>query len=88
LFCYQIHGLRPETVLIFLVAHFLKNPVDLIRTKLTEEIHFYILKFTPMAILAKALLQQHDARRDILIERAACCDQSSGAFGTGGAIGP
>jgi len=41
-----------------------------------------------MAILAMALLQQHDARRDILIELAACSDQSSGAFGTGGTIGP
>ena len=30
----------------------------------------YILKFAPMAIPAMALLQQHDARRDILIEPA------------------
>jgi len=41
-----------------------------------------------MAILAMALLQQHDGLRDILIEPAACSDRSSGAFGTGGAIGP
>jgi len=41
-----------------------------------------------VAIPAVALLQQHDARRDILIEPAACSDRSSGAFGTGGAIGP
>jgi len=44
-----------------------------------------------MAIPSMALLQQHDARRDILIEPAACSDRSSeapGAFGTGGAIGP
>jgi len=34
-----------------------------------EEIHFEI--FAPMAILAMALLQQHDARRDIVIEPAA-----------------
>ena len=30
------------------------------------------MKFAPMAIPAMALLQQHDARRDILIEPAAC----------------
>jgi len=29
------------------------------------------LKFAPMAILAVALLQQHDAQQDILIEPAA-----------------
>ena len=29
------------------------------------------MKFAPMAIPAMALLQQHDARRDILIEPAA-----------------
>ena len=29
------------------------------------------MKFAPMAIQAMALLQQHDARRDILIENAA-----------------
>jgi len=29
------------------------------------------LKFAPLAIPAMALLQQHDARRDILIEPAA-----------------
>jgi len=29
------------------------------------------LKFAPMAILAMALLQQHDARRDIVTEPAA-----------------
>jgi len=40
-----------------------------------------------MAIPAVALLQQHNARRDILIEPAAYSDRSSGAFGTGGAIG-
>jgi len=45
--------------------------IDSIRTKLME-----ILKFAPMAIPAVALLQQHNARRDILIEPAArhyCC---------------
>jgi len=46
-----------------------------------------------MAIPAMALLQQHDARRDILIEPVACSDRSLGhselrAFGTGGTIGP
>jgi len=43
-----------------------------------------------MAIPAMALLQQHDRRRGILIEPVArpCSDRSSGAFGTGGAIGP
>jgi len=49
-----------------------------------------------MAILAMALLQQHDARRDILIEPAARCRAAIEArghselrgFGTGGAIGP
>jgi len=49
-----------------------------------------------MAILAMALLQQHDARRDILIEPAArlhAAIEARGhsklwAFGTGGAIGP
>jgi len=48
-----------------------------------------------MAIPAMALLQQHDARRDILIEPAArrCVaieapgHSELGAFGTGGAIG-
>jgi len=38
------------------------------------------LKFAPKVIPAMALLQQHDARRDILIEPAACSDRSSGAF--------
>jgi len=54
------------------------------------------LKFAPMAIPVMALLQQHDARRDILIQpaarrRAAIEAQGHselGAFGTGGAIGP
>jgi len=43
-----------------------------------------------MAILAMALLQQHDARRDILIEPAArrCAAIEARAFRTGGAIGP
>jgi len=53
------------------------------------------LKFA-WAIPAMALLQQHDARRDILIEpvawqRAAIearRHSELGAFGTGGAIGP
>jgi len=44
------------------------------------------LKFAPIVILAMALPQQHDTRRDILIEPAACSNRSSGAFGTGGAI--
>ena len=42
------------------------------------------MKFAPIAIPAMALLQQHDARRDILIEPAACSDRSSGTFRTGG----
>jgi len=59
------------------------------------------LKFAPMAIPAMALLQQHDARRDIVIEpaarRRAAIEARGhselrafriGAFGTGGAIGP
>jgi len=54
------------------------------------------LKFAPMAIPVLALLQQHDARRDILIEPAARRravieargHSELGAFGTGGAIGP
>jgi len=49
-----------------------------------------------MAILAMALLQQHDARRDIMIEPAtrrraaveACGHLELRAFGTGGIIGP
>jgi len=46
-----------------------------------------------MTIPAMALLQQHDARQDILIEPAACSDRSSEAFRTGGvrngdAVGP
>ena len=41
------------------------------------------MQFAPMAIPAMALLQQHDAWRDILIEPAACNDRSSGAFQTG-----
>jgi len=45
-----------------------KKKFDSIRTKLTEEIDFEVC---PMAIPAMALLQQHDARRDILIEPAA-----------------
>jgi len=48
-----------------------------------------------MAIPAMALMQQHDCRRDILIERAtrrrtaieARGHSELGAFGTGGAIG-
>ena len=43
-----------------------------------------ILKFSPMAIPAMALLQQHAAWLHILIEPAACSDRSSGAFRTGG----
>ena len=54
------------------------------------------MKFAPMAIPAMALLQQHDARRDIVIEPAArrrAAIEARGhselrAFGTGGAIGP
>jgi len=55
------------------------------------------LKFAPMAIPAMALLQQHNARRDILIEPAARQhaaiearghSELQGAFGTKGAIGP
>ena len=54
------------------------------------------MKFAPMAIPVLALLQQHDARRDILIEPAARRravieargHSELGAFGTGGAIGP
>jgi len=50
------------------------------------------LKFAPTAIPAMALLQQHDARRDILIEPAARRraaieargHSKLGAFGTGG----
>jgi len=50
------------------------------------------LKFAPMAIPAMALLQQHEARRDILIEPAprqhAAIEARGhcelGAFGTGG----
>jgi len=50
------------------------------------------LKFAPMAIPAMALLQQHDARRDILIEPAARCraaieargHSELGVFGTRG----
>ena len=50
------------------------------------------MKFAPMAIPAMALLQQHDARRDILIESAArrrAAIKARGhsellAFGTGG----
>jgi len=56
----------------------------------------YILKFAPMAILAMALLQQYDTRRDIVIKpaarRRAAIEARGhfklGAFGTGGAIGP
>ena len=56
----------------------------------------YILKFAPMAIPAIALLQQHDACQDIVIEpvawRRAAIEawghSELGAFGTGGAIGP
>jgi len=42
-----------------------------------------------MAIPAMALLQQHDTRRDILIEPAAwrrAAIEARGAFGTGGAM--
>jgi len=53
------------------------------------------LKFAPMVIPAMALLQQHDARQDILIEPAArqlAAIETQGhlelgAFGTGGTIG-
>jgi len=45
-----------------------KKKFDWIPTKLTEEIDFEVC---PMVIMAMALLQQHDARRDILIEPAA-----------------
>jgi len=49
------------------------------------------LKFAYMAIPAVALLQQHDARRDIVIEPAArrrAAIEARGAFGTGGGIEP
>jgi len=54
------------------------------------------MTFAPMAIPAMALLQQHDARRDILIEpvaRRRAAIEARGhleleAFGTGGAIRP
>ena len=54
------------------------------------------MKFASMAIPAMALLQQHDARRDILIEPVAwwrAAIEAGGhselaAFGTGGTIGP
>ena len=71
--------------------------LDSTRTKLTEEIHLHLhLHFAPMAIPTMALLQQHDARRDIVIEPAArgrAAIEARGqselrAFGTGGAIGP
>jgi len=65
-----------------------------IRTKLTEEIglDFEICPYGD----AMALLQQHDARRDILIEPAARrraaieapWHSELGTFGTWGAIGP
>jgi len=72
-----------------------KNFFDSIRTKLTEEIHFEVCP-NGMAIPAMTLVQQHDARRDILIEPAvrrraaieARGHSELGAFGTGGAIGP
>jgi len=62
---------------------------DSIRTKLTEEIDFEVCA---MAIPEMALLQQHDARRDILIKTAARRraaiearrHSELGAFGTGG----
>jgi len=43
-----------------------------------------------MAIPAMALLQQHDAWRDIVIEPAVrrCAAIEARVFGTGGAIGP
>jgi len=82
-----------------LVHHFLhlcllcivKN-FDSITMKLMEEIHF---KFAPMAIAALALLQQHDARRDIVMEPASwrrATIEARGhselrAFGTRGVIG-
>jgi len=37
-----------------------------------------------MAIPAMALLQQHDARQDILLEPVACSDQSLGGIPKGG----
>jgi len=54
------------------------------------------LKFAPLAIPAMALLQQHDTRRDILLEPAARQHAAiearghseRGAFKTGGVIGP
>jgi len=59
-----------------------------IRTKLRDEIDF---KFAPMAIPPMALLQQHDAQRDMLIEPAvqrhaaieARGHSELGAFGNG-----
>ena len=71
-----------------------KKNFDSIRTILTEEIDFEVCA---MAIPEMALLQQHDARRDILIEpaprrhaaiEAAGGHSEVGAFGTGGAIEP
>ena len=69
-----------------------KKNFDSLPTKLTEEIHFEV---APMAIPAMALLQQHDARRDIVIEPAArrrAAIEAQGhselrAFGTGAQSG-
>ena len=70
-----------------------KKNFDSIRTKLTKEIHFEVF---PYGDSEMALLQQHHARRGIIIEPAprrraaieARGHSELGAFGTGGAIGP
>ena len=67
----------------------LSKNFDSIRTKLAEQIHF---ELCPYGDSVMALLQQHDARRDIVIEPAArrrAAIESRGhselrAFGTGG----
>ena len=85
---------------IILVHHFLRlcllcivKKFDSIRIKLTEEIDFEVC---PYGDSSNALLQQHNGRRDILVEPAARRRTAIearghaelGAFGPGGAIRP
>ena len=63
---FEFHNSGPSFLRLCLLC--IVKKFDSIRTKLTEQIYFEI---SPMAIPAMTLLQQHDARRDILIEPAA-----------------
>jgi len=65
-----------------------KKNFDLIETKLTEEIHFEVCPYGDSGNGTAAAARRSPGLSNWTGAAAACCDQSSGAFGTEGAIGP